>query len=274
MVVLNDSLWLITFDITLKEKEVGMKKLRLYFVLLLLPATTFCSAQNDTLTHHKAFKNVIRYNLSGAMLFGIDKYIVLGYERIVAPKQSFSINVGHAVLPRPISIITDSFSLSRDINRTGYNVSVDYRFYLGKENKFPAPHGLYIGPYYSYNHFERSDEWRHQNNSANSSVTTFSKFNINTIGFELGYQFILWKRLALDFIMFGPGLGFYNYKTTFNGNIDAATQEQLLDGLKQLLTQKFPGMNFVFSDKQFDANGVLNTNTMGYRYIIHIGYIF
>ena len=99
-------------------------------------------------------------------------------------------------------------------------------------------------------------------------------FNIHTIGFELGYQFIVWKRLALDFLMFGPGFGFYNYKASFDGHIDAATQEQLLDGLKQLLTQKFPGMNYVFSDKKFNANGVLNTNTWGYRYIIHIGYIF
>jgi hypothetical protein len=251
-----------------------MKKLRLYFVLLFLPATKFCMAQTDTLSHQRSYKNVIRYNLSGALMFGIDKYIVIGYERIITPHQSFSINVGRAVLPRPISIVTDSFSLSKDVKRTGYNVSVDYRFYLAKENKFAAPHGLYIGPYYSYNHFDRSNEWIHKNNNASSNVTTDSKFNIHTIGFELGYQFIVWKRLALDFLMFGPGFGFYNYKASFDGHIDATTQEQLLDGLKQLLTQKFPGMNYVFSDKKFNANGVLNTNTWGYRYIIHIGYIF
>jgi hypothetical protein len=47
-----------------------------------------------------------------------------------------------------------------------------------------------------------------------------------------------------------------------------------LDGLKQLLTQKFPGMNFAFADKEINANGVMNTNTLGYRYIMHIGYAF
>lgn len=251
-----------------------MKNLRLYFVLLLLPLAKLCIGQTDSVRQHKPYKNVIRYNLSGALLFGIDKYIVFGYERVIAPHQSISINFGHAVLPKLVSIITDSFSLNRDQKRTGYNISVDYRFYLAKENKHVPPHGVYIGPYYSYSHFERTNTWEHKSNNANSNITTDSKFNIHTIGFEVGYQFILWKRLALDFIMAGPGFGFYSYKATFDGSIDAATQDQLLDGLKQLLTQKFPGMNFVFSDKEFNANGVLNTNTIGYRYIIHIGFNF
>ena len=74
--------------------------------------------------------------------------------------------------------------------------------------------------------------------------------------------------------MIGPGLGFYKYKAKFDGTIDPAKKEQVLDGLKQLLTQKYPGMNFVFSDKEFDADGVLKTNAIGYRYIVHVGFAF
>jgi len=40
------------------------------------------------------------------------------------------------------------------------------------------------------------------------------------------------------------------------------------------LTQKFPGMNFVFADKEISSDGVMKTNTIGYRYIIHIGFAF
>jgi hypothetical protein len=233
------------------------------------------AAQDTTAEGNKhPYKNVIRYDLSGALIFGIDHYIVFGYERLIGHRQSISINFGRASLPKIISLATDSFSTSKDLKRTGYNFSVDYRFYLARENKYAPPHGFYIGPYYSFNDFQKDNVWNHKNSTASSNITTHSNFNIHTVGFELGYQLIVWKRLALDFIMVGPGLGFYHYKASFDSNIDVATQEQLLDGLKQLLTQKFPGMNVVFSDKEFSADGVMKTSAIGYRYIFHIGFNF
>ena len=77
-------------------------------------------------------------------------------------------------------------------------------------------------------------------------------------------------------VLVGPGLGFYKYQANFSGNttLTLAQKDQLLDALQQLLTQKFPGMNYVFSDQKIDADGVLKKNTVGYRYILHIGYAF
>lgn len=219
-------------------------------------------------------KNIIRYNLSGALLFGPYQYVVLGYERLISPRQSISVNVGRASLPKLVSVSTDSFQVEKDGERSGVNFSIDYRFYLAKENKHHAPHGLYIGPYYSFNQFTNEMEWERKNSSTSNNVMSHSKFTINTIGFELGYQFIFWKRLALDLVLAGPGFGIYNYKAKFSSNIDSATKAQIVDGLKQVLTQKFPGMNYVFSDEHIDANGVMRTSTIGYRYIIHIGFNF
>src|SRR5688572_1530842 len=202
------------------------------------------SSEVDSTT--KTYKNVLRYNLSAALLFGFDKYIVLGYERILSPKRSISINVGKAAFPKLVAIETDSFQISKEGERNGFNTSVDYRFYLAKENKFNAPHGLYIGPYYSYNRFENKQAWTHKNSGTGNELTTNSNFNIHTFGFELGYQLMLWKRVALDLLMIGPGIGFYKYEATFAGNINLkpGDKEQLLDALKQLITQKFPGMNY------------------------------
>ena len=231
-------------------------------------------AQPDTTKKERQFKNVVRYNLSGALLMGVDKYVVLGYERLLTPRQSFSVNIGKAALPKLTTIITDSFELSQDLKNTGFNVSVDYRFYLAKENKHAAPHGLYIGPYYSFNSFTRENRWVFVNSTTGDYTNTSSKLTIHTIGFELGYQFILWKRMTLDFLMVGPGLGIYKYKVNFDNNLDPDKIEQLKQGLMQLLTQRFPGMDYVFSEKQLDARGTLSTTTMGYRYLIHIGYAF
>ncbi len=249
-----------------------MRVTYLYWLLLfLITANCSLAQQSDSARWHK---NVIRYNLSGALLFGMNHYIVFGYERVLSPKRSISVNFGKASLPKLISISTDSVQMKSDKKRSGVNFSIDYRFYLASENKYKAPHGLYIGPYYSYNRFTNEVQWTYTNSTTNNEVTSNTKFNIHTVGFELGYQFIFWKRLALDLVLAGPGLGFYDYKATFDSNLDAATKEQLQNGLKQLLTQKFPGMNYVFSDEEINANGVMRTNTIGYRYIVHVGFSF
>lgn len=249
-----------------------MRTILIYSFIFLLLATYSSHAQRTDSSH--AYKNIIRYNLSGALLFGTSHYVVFGYERLITRKQSISVNFGRASLPKLVSISTDSFETKSEHKRSGYNFSIDYRFYLATENKHKAPHGLYIGPYYSYNRFTNDIDWTYKNNNANSDIRCSTRFNINTIGFELGYQFIFWKRVALDLVLAGPGFGIYDYKATFNGNIDAATKEQIVEGLKQLLTQKFPGMNYVFSDKEINADGIMRTNTIGYRYIIHVGFNF
>lgn len=253
-----------------------MRAALLYCFIFSLLVLNGSMAQNttDNTDSSRFKKNVIRYNLSGALLFGVDKYIVFGYERVLSPRQSVSVNFGQASFPKLVSISTDSFEVQKDQKRSGVNFSIDYRFYLAKENKYNAPHGLYIGPYYSFNRFMNETQWAYKRSSTSNNVAADTKFTIHTVGFELGYQFIFWKRLALDLVLIGPGFGFYNYEATFNSNIDAATKAQILDGLQQLLTQKFPGMNYVFSDEKIDANGVMRSNTIGFRYIIHIGFNF
>jgi hypothetical protein len=245
-------------------------------VLIFLLFGNICAAQD----HSKAQgnlsvrKNIVRYNLSGALLFGADRYFVVGYERVLTPRQSFSVNVGRAALPKLINLPSSTFRLNEDLRSTGFNLSVDYRFYLQKENKFAAPHGVYLGPYYAYNHFVRDNEWLYENSSATNFVKTHSELSINALGVEVGYQFILWKRLALDLVMVGPGIAFYNFKADVDSNVDAAAKEQLYQSLTRSLFDKIPGMNYVFADQTVKENGSLRTTNFGYRYIIHIGYSF
>jgi len=252
------------------------KLFHLQYLLLLVFAANICMAQvqGDSTKQMPHYKNVIRYNLSGALIFGLDRYVVFGYERVIKKNQSISVNIGGVRLPKLITINTDSLSLQKDRKSDGINASVDYRFYLGKENRYATPHGGYIGPYYSYNKFTRDNQWIRKNSGGNSFLNTNTTFNINSVGFQFGYQFVLWKRLSLDFVLLGPGLGFYNYKAKFDNNISTEDREQLLDGLKQLLVQKFPGMNFVLADKEISSSGTLKTSALSYRYIVHIGFVF
>jgi len=227
----------------------------------------------DSVWRHSR-KNIVRYNLSSALLFGFDKAVIIGYERLVNPRQSFSINVGKAGLPKLIAVFTDSFNIKQDIKNTGFNFSVDYRFYLTNENRYATPHGLYIGPYYSYNRIDRTNAWEGVSSGNERKVNTKTDLDIHTVGFELGYQFVFWKRATLDLVMVGPGVGFYKFKATAEGNVNVAEREQLLQALKQALEQRVPGFNWVFSDQELTGNGTVSTTTIGYRYLIQIGFRF
>ena len=148
-------------------------------------------------------KNIIRYNFSSALLFGADKTIILGYERLLKPNRSISVNVGRASLPKFVSILTDSVSFSNDIKNSGFNISFDYRFYLFKLNKFNAPQGVYIGPYYSLNVWHRDSKWQFKD--AQSFATVQSDLTLHMAGIEMGYQFIFWKKVSLDMVLIEIG---------------------------------------------------------------------
>jgi hypothetical protein len=249
-----------------------MKKI--WIVISALCLTSLVNAQSDTLKKPRQHKNVIRYNLTGPMVFGWGNCFIIGYERVIWRNHSVSVNGGTIKLPRLLYLSTDLFDLQKDESNAGYNFSADYRYYPLKDNKHPAPRGVYIGPYYSYNLFTRETVWSFRNNSNKSFVTTNSEFAVSTVGIQLGYQFILWKRIALDFVVVGPGCGFYRFEATLDGTLAVEEREDLLEGAKEIIVQKFPGADFIFSDKKVNANGVMNTTSVGYRYVIHVGINF
>jgi hypothetical protein len=252
-----------------------MKRFAFLFGTIILSMTSL-NAQHwkSDSSWKRARKNTVRYNLSSALLFGIDKTFIFGYERVLSPHGSFSINGGSIVLPKIASITTDSFSLDEDLKNTGTNISADYRFYLAKENKYMAPHGIFIGPWYSYNSFKRQNSWDYKTSSSQKSATTDTKMSIHSVGIEMGYQFVFWDRVALDMVLIGPGMGFYKVNAKFDSNLTDAEKEQLKQALTDVLTEKFPGMDIVFDNKELDASGRLNVTSLGFRYIIHVGFRF
>jgi hypothetical protein len=264
--------------IHLEQKSGSMKKItRIFLVLLILVIAGRGSiwAQTDS-TQPKNYRNIIRYNLSGPLLFGFGNVIVVGYERVLKNNQSFSFNLGRAAIPKLISIVTDSsVYLQRDSKNAGFNFSFDYRFYLTKENKYAPPHGLYIGPYYSYNHFTRENDISLKRSNGNTDlVKTNSDFTIMSLGAEMGYQFVLWKRLALDMLLIGPGVGSYHVNAKLTGNVDAKDKEKLNGVIKDVLTKRFPGLGSVLEDKQISSDGKLQSWNLGFRYVIHVGFLF
>jgi len=242
-------------------------------VLILIGVQQTADAQ-ETKKEDKEFRNTIHFNLTNPLIFG-SRSLVFGYERVLDKKHSFTVNFGFTGFPTLDIIDSDSLRANTLIDSRGFNISADYRFYLANKNKYAAPRGVYIGPYYSYNLFGRKYSWLLTSSSgSNLQVESDLSLNVHTVGFELGYQFIFWERLTVDMILLGPGVGWYNLKASIGSNLSGADREKFFELLNDALAEKFPGYGFVIDEGNFQRTGVDKTTTWGYRYMIQIGFRF
>ena len=221
----------------------------------------------------KIFKNTIRVNLTSPMIFG-EKYNVIGYERVIGRHQSFTVNMGRFTLPQFVNPDLDSMQLQRGSSDKGFTIAADYRFYLKKENKYNAPRGVYIGPYYAYNAFVRTNTWTLETQNGPENIQTEIHLNMNMIGGQLGYQFVIKNRLALDLILMGPGIWFYNLHTNVTTSLDETDQAKVIQKINEMLAEKLPGHEITIPTEDIQKSGSIRTSTAGFRYLIHIGFRF
>ena len=234
--------------------------------------------KKETEKVERVLKNTIRVNITNPIIINASNTII-GYERTLGNHQSFSVDFGINKLPNFKErefIINETTTLSNKNNgqEIGIHATADYRFYMAKENKYRAPRGIYIGPYISHNSFKRGNEWYLKSPDFDGLVETDLNFTINTIGIEMGYQFVISKRIALDFIMIGPGLSNYNFKAKINTNLSEEDQTALYDKINSFLADKIPGYNLVIDGDGFKKKGTINTTTFGYRFMFNLGYRF
>ncbi len=229
-----------------------------------------CQGQKDSV---KTFKNTISINVTNPMIFG-EKYNAFSYERVIKDYQTFTVSLGRFAFPKFVSFDTDSLSLKNDHHDKGFHFSFDYRFYLRNENRHTAPRGIYLGPYYGFNYFSRENHWQLKTNDFNGEVTTNFDLMANLLGVQLGYQFILWKRLTIDMVLLGPGWWYLNLETSFNTTLSAGDEEQLLEKLNDMLKEKFPASDLVIQGGGFKANKTTKTTVAGLRYMINLGFRF
>lgn len=225
----------------------------------------------------REFKNTIRFNITNPLIFG-GKSLIFGYERVLKNNKSFSINIGQASLS-PFNFLDDTELKAKSIlNEGGFHISGDYRIYLSKLNKYNAPRGVYIGPYYSYNTFRKEHSWEFTKDGTGTPqiVDSDLKINIHTVGFELGYQFVFWNRFSVDMILLGPGIAGYKLKADVGGNLTNEDRQLFFDKLNEGLKDKFPGYSGTIgkNDGEFQKNGTKSTTSLGYRYMVQIGYRF
>jgi len=241
------------------------------------PADTLSNVGEMTLgvpvPEKKMRKNTILINATNPVLIS-DRFVTMAYERVLPNNQTFSIALGSFSIPKFVNGIGDSLGVESDVKERGLHISADYRFYLKKENQHGAPRGVYIGPYYAYNHMNREVTWMLDGKNFNGDINTDMKLSVHTLGFELGYQFVFWDRLAVDMILFGPGFGSYNWDTKLNTTLSPDQESEFFEKLNQYLEENVPGYDYVIEPGEFAKNGSFKTWELGYRYTIRVGFRF
>jgi len=226
-------------------------------------------ADSASASRGKKMNNVIKLNLTSWILYSSG--IQLSYERVLSPKRSITIFGGYIQFPMPTVIENSTMQFDLNKAKSGFVIGSEYHFYLKKENKYDAPHGVYLAPFVSYYHFKNQRSGR--DTLTNDKLTLNSTLDFLNIGGEIGYQFIINKHLSIDCVMFGPAVSSYYFGVKLDGSTSGNHSEklqQIIDALKK----KYPLLNDLSKGETVTSNGVSNFWALGFRYTIQIGWRF
>ncbi len=217
-------------------------------------------------------KNTVKYHVISQALY--TESFVMSYERIVKPNQSFAIMAGY--LQFPISLNSEIISASSEGSKKGLVLGGEYRFYLKKENKFSAPHGVFIGPYINMYNFsnERMLTITPPDGSPPTEADLETDINVVNIGFQMGYQFVINNRWTIDMVFIGPSLSQYYLKIKLDGEFDSVDTDLIENELLLGLLDKFPLLKDFLDDQEINLNGTNNKWAPGFRYQLNLGYRF
>jgi|SRR6185295_6511892 len=243
-----------------------MKAFKLLFILFFILLAPSLLVKAQTMKEEKLRKNIIKLNLSSIMFY--KSAVLVEYERIVNKNQSFSLQAGFVSVALGNFLASDSIRVLDFSRNSGFSITGDYRFYLPKENKDPAPHGIYIGPYVAYIH--TSNEL----NLLVGNTTNFLKTEIDvvSIGIEMGYQFLLGKRWTLDLLLIGPSMTKYNASMHLAYPVDP--NNPVYEKVLEAMTNRFPVIGSLIKDQGVNFNGSLDKWSAGFRYSVHVGFRF
>lgn len=253
-----------------------MRKIILTLLTILMSFPFLLPGQvNDTLPMEPEpiRRNVIKFNPTPMMLWNI-KNVTFSYERILNTKQSFTVGLGYLVFD---NLLGDTILNTYKVNtreKSGLNFSCEYRFYMNKRNSRPIPDGLYLSPFFSAYLYQFKNGLDVIQSQAGDFAQLSGGFYAFNFGGALGYQFVLWERMTLDLVLVGPAVTYYGGKLNIKGEINLEEIKEINEDLYNKIIEKYPMADGVLVDETFKQNGKVNILSVGYRYLLQIGYRF
>ncbi len=201
--------------------------------------------------------------------------ISMSYERGLVPRFSIIIAAGYKYsggLPDIFGTEDENLQIKLD-HIQGYSLSPELRYYL-KSCDSRLLEGFYAGLYFRHTHYTTSAEF---NLFPESSPEEYYKADLAInelgVGISIGYQLMLWERLSIDFMFFGPRYSNYHIGYEFN---QVASQEFLdeLNGYINEVIDRF-GIDYTVDIKQDgESRASTSFSFANTRFGISLGFAF
>lgn len=222
-------------------------------------------------------KNVIKYNMMPTFIFAEPRNAAITYERVLWDGQSVSAGGGYLTFPYFMWRMGNVTDVTVTKN-SGFIGLIDYRFYLRKLNSRPSPNGIYIGPYYSTYRYSGSADFVYNGyengRPINYQAKMSTNFAFNNFGVQLGYQFIFFKRLALDLILCGPAYSFYDIEVDLESNLTPDQRSAVYQRYKESFLAQTPLFKTLMEKANFERTGTSSGYMANFRYTFQIGWHF
>jgi hypothetical protein len=219
------------------------------------------------------YRNVIKFNPTPMMLWN-KKNVTFSYERVLNSRQSFTVGLGYLIFNNLLDdTVLNIFTINTRA-KSGINFSFEYRFYMTKRNSRPIPDGLFLAPFFSMYLYQFEDGIDLVNTPEGDFAQLSGGFYALNFGGALGYQFVLWKRMTIDLIMIGPAMTYYGGKVNIKGELNFEEIQETNEALYDKIKEKYPMVDGVLVDKTFKKNGRVDIFSVGYRYLVQIGFCF
>lgn len=229
-------------------------------------------SQDSPAVRKKEFHNTIKINLTSRIIFS--NSFQVGYERVFKNNQSLNVFGGYNEFPSKLNFSFENSQLVNAKNKSGFSAGAAYRFYLKSENKYPAPHGVYLAPFISYFQFGCDRTFTQTNASGQQSALINTRLNFLNIGGELGYQFVIKKRWVIDAMVFAPSLSRYNFKAKMQGNLSGVNEDEVVQKVIEAMKEKLPLLNELLTNREVSTSGTEKFWSAGFRYTISAGFRF
>lgn len=187
-----------------------MKKILVFVVFVLFVLPVIAQNQNPETPGRKTVIKFLPVNYPfGAYSFEI--------ERMISAKNAVTLGVG---IPANLSLMgkygIDPNEDIEDANISTMHIRAAFRHYTGGKN---LPRGFYIEPYLKYQKIDANlkASFEVEENPDQTYMADITTPNLNSlnVGFQMGVQFLIAKRVSLDLYFLGFEAGM------LNGNVNA-----------------------------------------------------
>jgi hypothetical protein len=201
--------------------------------------------------------------------------ISVSYERAIIPRLSFLVSAGYKYTGGNLSLfeVNDTEIEAKIDQITGFSVTPEIRYYLRTCNP-SLLEGFYAGLYFRYTQYGSGVNFGYYP-VAQPIEFYDADISLSEVGggLQLGYQLLLWERLSIDFMFFGPRWSSYNLIYEFDQNVSQEFLDDLSDYINEVIDQF--GFDYEVELKQTSQTRASNSFSFAnVRFGIGIGFAF